>query len=656
MAETIVLDPSEETDGRFELDLTPFINSQGPDFGDAQIDAYMADAQLGQVPVDFRIPNRTISIPLNIVEGDGWTFDELRSALQQKVALWQRQGGVIKRQTVVGPVYADVVNASLKLGGSSAQAFGWVDADAVLTLEAIPDWYGEEVDLSTTSVTSAGELIRVDTPDRGDHPGRVRIVVDNNDATAHTGVMWGIRSRHYSSAATAALAYAAEDLTPLDAASVVTGVVAHVAIGSNWTPVLSTDLDGVGPLTHVGSYRVWAYCASSSTSATTPRVRLAWDVGDLTQPVTNTPVALTGADLFHIVDLGPVRLDPSRFGSHRWRGQIQAIGDIGGEAVFISRVWFQPTDEYAGVLRAPIAPEPGLQDFAARDEFNQSSGNLNGVTAAVGGAWTTSGATTDFAVNSTSKTVQRSTTSDSGFRFARIGSASTIVVRADMKTSDASVSGRLGVLARYVDANNYLLAYVSPALGTVTLNAVVGGVATVTRTEDLRYQITSDAWHTVQLYADSDGRALVWVWPQGGSKGDPLIAWVDTEIATGGDIATGAVGIIDSGLAASARDYDNFAAWVPEPDAVIHAGRSLRLHTFGADRENSGGASYGPVNYISGDLPRLPPPGLEGMPVELLIKASTGNIGSLDSASASLDVQVVYRPSYLFVPDGAPGS
>ena len=148
MAETIVLDPTEVATARTQFDLTPFIDAAGPDWGDAAITQYLAEANRGQIPVDYRVPNRTITIPLNVMARGTVTFDQARSQIQAKAGLMQREGGWLKRVTSGGTaVFADITNATLKYGGGWSQAYKSYDVDASLVLEAIPDFYGAEIDL-----------------------------------------------------------------------------------------------------------------------------------------------------------------------------------------------------------------------------------------------------------------------------------------------------------------------------------------------------------------------------------------------------------------------------------------------------------------------------------------------------------------------------
>lgn len=199
----------------------------------------------------------------------------------------------------------------------------------------------------------------------GDHPGRVRLEVEEGSGADQLGLVYGIRCRHYSAAATAALVYPAQSLTPLDAAANATvnsvACVRHQSLAAAWTPVLSTNLTAGTFLTHTGTYRVWARVYS--TSAVPPSVRFIYDVGDMTNPEENASVAIPAASNFYLLDLGQVRLDKGPAGTHRWQGVIQAKGAVGGENVSIARLWLVPVDEGYGKLRAPKPPLDALLSF-----------------------------------------------------------------------------------------------------------------------------------------------------------------------------------------------------------------------------------------------------------------------------------------------------
>jgi hypothetical protein len=666
--------------GRTAIDITDWVDVEGIDWGEAVTTTYSAAAERGDIPVDYRVPNRQITIPLNLIERGGTTFATIRDRIQAKAGLWQAEGGWIARVPPSGgTVYADVTNASLRLSGAWEQAHKSRDTEAVLTLEAKPDFYKGEVTLSDHTETTEPHIIFTETGIDGHYPGRVRIVVDEDDAETQRGLIWGLRSRHYSSATTARLEYDAELLTKMGTTAFATLTGAHPGgannavlnsdIGTGWTPILNTNDNGTGAyMTHTGSYRVWARVYSPSTSATVDvKLRFVWDVGDLVNPVENAIWEFPqSASQFYLADLGEIRLDPPTVGTHRWQGQIQAKGSAGGEDVYIDHLWFQPLDEGAGVLRAPLAPAVGLADYTGRDEFNQSAGALTGKTASVGGVWAGAGDADDFTVETSGHTAQRTAVSDTAGnytngRFAISGASAmtTTLVQIDATFTSGTLAGAeyAGVIARYTNTSNFLLLTWHPNQGTLELYKVVAGVATSIYSENnLLAPITTastSSTRRLQLLVDAAGRWMVWA-------GVPdtalplLIQGQDSAFATGGGLASGKPGFYDyraDGLALT-RNYDNFAAWVPPVDAVIHASQSLQLTTEGMFREDSGGAAYGPVSWVEGDLPRIPPAHPEARTMELFLKASRGDLQDLpDSGIDDISARMTYRPCSLYVPE-----
>jgi hypothetical protein len=566
----------------------------------------------------------------------------------------------------LGAVYADVVNAGLALPDKYSHL--GMEADVLLSLEAIPDFYGDEIPLSDHVETTLPWLKFTESGILGDYPGRLRLVVDNDSSADWLGLVAAVRSRRYDSAATAALAYEAEALTPLDtaAATALTGAsgagsntIRHNNLGTQWTPVLSTNLLAGTFLTHKGSYRVRARVYS--TSATPPAVRFVWDVGDLVSPEENDPVAIPGASNFYLVDLGEIRLDPVGVGAHRWQGQVQAKGAAGGENVYVDTLEFEPLDEGHAILRAPISPAQGLVAPALRDEFNQTSGALNGKTLAVGGTWATSGSATDLAVDATTGTVTRSTNSDASPRYAIAGTATftNALVQIDFErvALRAGFATR-GVVARWTDANNYVgveaagFNSLSDDL-TVVVRGAVGGVAFSLGSTVLAVPL--DVFYSALLMVDSAGHYFAWVWAAGTARpAEPTLTGQDSRLATGGALANGKCGYLDYNpppAAAAIRAYDNFLAYAPSLDAVAYASRSAHLGTDGNVRQDAAGAAYGPLSIDTGDLLRIPPSGLEGRAVEVFIKPSRGDLDQLpDSAIDDVSARAYYRPSYLTLP------
>jgi len=687
MAETLILDPVEVAVARTSFDITPYVAESGPDFGEAAIEQYLADVQEGQLPVDYRVPSRTITIPLLLTDrGTGLTFEQVRAKIQQKTALFQREGGWIKRQTSIGSLYADITSATLKFGGSTAQALWGIDADAVLTVIALPDWYANEiVGTTVTQGATAAELITVISGVKGDHSARTRIVLTEPDSKTLRGLMWGMRSRTYSNAATARLAYEAEALTVISPAVTASdstssgGMAVKVpgtALTGNWLAVLTTDLAGVGSLTHVGTYHVWARIYVAAVATPDVSVRLVWDVGDLVMPVEN-PSVLLGAG-FLMVDLGEVRLVQPPVGVHRWQGVVQVRG-ANAPDIYIDRLWFQPVDEGAGRLSVGAAIGVGATGYSALDGFDGHTVGTNVTAAAlpVGGVWTGGGSATDFkfdAVSGSSSRIQRTGISDTGIAlpngylpartiYAGTPVLTTVAVQADLFFY---VSAKYGggnqaahVIFRYVDSANYAYAVVYNVPGAYMLNitAVVGGAPTSLNTVGVPF--VAEALWTLRAVVLIDGSVAVWLYPQGSEPGatPKLTAAPYAALATGGALASGKVGVGNSQTSTNPNAtpflFDNFAAWVPDVDAILYPLRSAELRHDGMFREAIGGSNFGPVSTVIGDLPRLPPAGLEGRSTELLLKVSEGNFEQAPDTSRypRVTAQVRYRPTYLIVPE-----
>jgi hypothetical protein len=680
MAETLVLDPPEVSYNRAALDITAFVAEQGPDYGEAAIEQFMADGYRGQVPVDFKVPNRVITIPLVLHDTTGRSFVQIREFIQAKAGLMQREGGWLKRTVTGGVVYADVVGATLHFGGSTAQAISDVDADAILTLECIPDFYGDELALADHVETTNPELVFSETGIKGDFPGRTRLVVDDDQGVNQLGLIWGFRSRHYDNAQTARLAYRAVSMTPLDSASGASSImVEHTTVGKGWTPVLSTSTSA-GPMTHTGTYRVFARVVSGSGGADCA-MRLVWDVGDMTNPAENRPwnFPKPAGSYFFNADLGEIRIDAIQAGTHRWIGHIQARAlNEGAASVGIRDVWFVPVDDGFGRLSAASGNTTTLTAFSVRDDFNQTSGTLTGKTLQVGGTWGGAGDTDDFTINTTLHNAQRTAVSDTDHatgRYALAGSTnqanSAVYVLFAHSASTPAISG---VLLRYIDVNNWLMGRIAPyAAGAVPVGdpGHVDSLAfevwkrkagTLTKISSITSGTTlgGTAW-SIQLACDASGRYKLSAGP--GQALDDLLVGQDSDLATGGTLASGRQGFYDASVNATAntRYYDFFGAWMPDPDAVVFANQSAQLTSAGMVREIALSGSFGPVSRVVGDLPRVPPAGLEGRPVEVFVKASRGNFDTLPDCVVNnivaddISARLFYRPSWLFVPESGTG-
>jgi len=251
-----------------------------------------------------------------------------------------------------------------------------------------------------------------------------------------------------------------------------------------------------------------------------------------------------------------------------------------------------------------------------------------------GQTWSTTGDATDFAVETTGKTAQRTEVSDAEGalgRYAVAGSTvlSDVVAGIKAKRSTALTGGgeRLvgGVLARYTNTSNWLFfgadvdAASAPVKNYVAISKRVAG----TVTELGRATISdSTSWRQLWLQVDRRGRFFCWGALAEGGAPALLLAGQDNDLATGGALDDGTTGFYDvkTGALANTRNYDDFVAWIPPLEAVGFASHPLVLAHDRVEREGLGGSW---TNLTpAGDYLRLAPAGMEGRKNRLVLIAS----------------------------------
>ena len=229
----VQLDPTAVSTNRTMLDINNpstgiqiggTSSGQGPDWGQSTITEYAAQqSRYGSTVADYVWPNRTITIPI-VLGNQSINPNTALQSLREKVALFQREGGIVRRQRNGAlNLYADVVDAQLTVPDVWGEGGGY-EPGVTLTLICLPDFYGDEISLDSVSATgvytgvaaSSGVAATI----LGDHPARLRLQVADTSGNNQLGCIWGLRSRHYDSAATAALFYEAEALTPVNGAAV----------------------------------------------------------------------------------------------------------------------------------------------------------------------------------------------------------------------------------------------------------------------------------------------------------------------------------------------------------------------------------------------------------------------------------------------------
>lgn len=516
----------------------------------------------------------------------------------------------------------------------------------------------------------------------GDVPALGKLVIDNDSAGDWSFLMWGVQSRWYDSSADAALAYSAESRTPLGTSATATGATGAVGTAPNvirnsdlipsWLAVMSTQASGGNHMRQIGSFRIWARTYRPTSNTGEVSIRLSWSEGDFRRFTSNDSVTYPVGDRegsFVLTDLGLVTLSKAAQGTQQWQGRIEARSTVVGDEIDIDQLWLMPAGEGYGEVRSLLQFESPTS-VSARDEFNQSAGNLAGKTAPVGGTWAGLGDADDFTVETTGKTAQRSRNDDTTSpRIELLGTATftDTAVQADVKMSaigNTNGDPVIGVVARTTDASNYLMAGISNATpGTSSPNwrliveETLAGVSTILFNAHVPVPQTANTYFSIRLSVDAAGRWTVWLFPQGRAPSSPVARGVSATLATGGGLASGRVGLRDvwanGGVGTCVRNYDNVLAFVPAPDAAVFAGQSLELRHDRVLRENSAGTIWSQPSKYEGSYLLVPPSGREGRTVRFIVKPSRGDPDTgTDSAIDDISARLTVTPRGLEVPDG----
>lgn len=607
--------------------------------------------------------------------------DAIISELEQKVGKVNREGGTLKR-IVPGSHYEitfDLLDAEADpmFGNAYIRA---LRSEVEIKLIAKPFARGAAQQLSDHSETTLPYLVFTETGIKGDVPALGKLVIDEDQGADQQFLMYGVESRYYSSSADAALYYTAEGRTALSTSATAVGPTGAVGAGSNvmrnsnlfpsWSGVMSTQASGGNHLAHVGSFRVWARIYRRSNNSGAVSVRLSWSEGDFRRFQTNPSVDFDvdeREDVWTLVDLGLVTLSKAAQGTQQWQGRVEAKSTVVNDRVDIDHLFVVPVEEGYGEVRGVMGYETP-SSLSARDEFDQSAGALAGKTAAVGGNWAGAGDTDDFAVETTGATAQRTAVSDADTVTGRYGVSGLAAlagqaVQVDFKTSAlgaGSLVDRLygGVLARYVDTSNWAGAFFAPnsSFGTDTINGVsvrkrVAG--TTTTVASVRFPAFSiNAFFTIRFQVLATGLWSVWAFPQFGTP-NLLASGTDTDMATGGTLASGKPGIYDVrvGAGAATRNFDNFAVFVPTLDAAVFASQSIEIRHDRVIREDSAGSIWAQPTKVEGNYLTIPPAGREGRTARIFVKGSRFDPDSgADPSTDDISARLTVTPRYLEVP------
>lgn len=501
----------------------------------------------------------------------------------------------------------------------------------------------------------------------GDVAANARLVVTDTASVSRSYVEWGAEQFGYTPASPSQLVLDSDQLITTG----YSGTQATVAGGYDPDALTSTVISstvlkapqaicGTGAQTHIGTFRVRLRWRTGAAGADV-FFRLQWRAGDGPYAA-NTAVRArsTVPDEFREIDLGLVTNPVTFAGAAAWDAQVDAWTTAGAaQNVSVDYLLLIPTEAGYGKARAPVVFERPTT-LSTSDDFG-FTGSLTGRVATVGGTWTGAGDADDFVGGGTTTdlSVLRTAASDvneNTGRYATLGTSSYAagLVQVDVSFDVGPYAGKLGVLLRYTDTLNWVMATIDTlAASTVTVRKNVAGTVSVLGSTRLPGLRGYPAFYSIRLQVDTVGLWAVWVWPTGGPAGAPVGTGQDSQLATGGPLASGRPGMYDVNAQAVAvtRRYDSFySAPLGDTNAVIFAGRALEFRYDDTIRQSADGATWGRPTEYRGARFMLRPAGDAGRTTRVVVRAHRND---LDAAPASpvadsLDVSLAYEPRFLW--------
>jgi hypothetical protein len=306
-----------------------------------------------------------------------------------------------------------------------------------------------------------------------------------------------------------------------------------------------------------------------------------------------------------------------------------------------------------------------MERLRRADQYTGATGFLSGRVAPLGGTWASTVAgvgTTDFVAGNNQ--VVASQGGPDNRRYSILGTTSFTNAEASVDFSiDTGVPAAAGssgvawvtqgVIARWVDANNFLSATVMRSSGyatiapSVTLQIQAGStlIASVALPTSLALATR------IRLLVYTSGLAIAQLVDSASGVLLAQASGTSTLLATGGTLAAGRSGIIDTNFQYSSppsRHYDNFTAAVPDAfPPVVYGGQSIQVRHDTTLRASSTGTLYGgPHSYRGSRF--LVPPGTSRVGVAL--RRGDMATDAADNMTDSTTVQVAYRTRGLVVP------
>lgn len=396
--------------------------------------------------------------------------------------------------------------------------------------------------------------------------------------------------------------------------------------------------------THTGRYRALVRVQPKSTNTGDVEVRANWGLGDLAT-YSQGPTRAVSRGGWTLADLGVINV-PST--ATRWEFRVQAKSTVAGDDVYVDVIYLPCADEASGT--AQVTTTNALTTQTVSDTFNQSAGNLNGKTPSpqADGNWAESSAG-KFTMDTSNHRAQRTGVSDT----VGVNNGAFAVESSSLTGSYAQIglyrSGlpgstyTAGVVLRYSSTSSWIAAVVDEA-GYLYLMKCVSGPSIYqlksVHSLPLQYAFETTAYPaiTVQAAAYTSGRFDANVYVYGNLQAS--LSVTDSDLATGGVLASGKVGFVDHYTSGTAytRSYDDFVAGSIAANAACFASQSVEFSSTGWRREDAAGVVWGDPGNPQGDNFLLPPG-----TAEIFVKMSRAQIGEVgddgvDDVSAKLYV------------------
>jgi len=495
----------------------------------------------------------------------------------------------------------------------------------------------------------------------GDVPAEGRMVLTDKATKDRRHLEWGLDQNSGACLITAASLSVTGSTGAVKTRS---GAYASEKVIKGTALTTPTPLCNTGNLSLLGSYRMKARVYVTSTVV---RYQLAYRTGD--GPLkTLSAVAPPVINGFAEIDLGEFTFEEVVAGTQRGIAWIEAFTTEGSSEPEINYIELIPTG--AGWGKGRGTSSTAAAQLLAFDLCEGKTGNIEGQALNLGGSWSETGKTgaNGFVFNSSERRMQRTTVSDADpnsgcFALAGASSYSTMQIQATFKSS-LLLEGkiRLGVLARYVNVENWLIAaltYESADSGVFPFLRIFKRVAGTVSSIGASGRIVApspalSSGVTVRLTAAADGTFQGWAFTPGSALGNSIYGQ-DVDLATGGTLVSGRAGIYDAWTSATActRSASSFVLNAGiEAGRVLYSGRKAELRADVDDplqRQDASGTYYGPPPSYRGARLLIPTAGDSGRIGRLVVKTRPNDVDLEADSSVTNNQEVEVKVAERFL-------